>query len=286
MDSPDALDRWLGSKRWLPKLHAARLPVPSPRGRAFDPFTGSGAIALHYLSLGHRVVMGDTNPRLIGAYARLRAGTPELYDRLVELAEEHAIARLRGVTGGKEHFLAARSRLNASDPTSTESAALFLFVLRSCFNGVYRVNRRGACNTTYGEPATGKDLVRRAELEAIGALLQRADLVCADFEEVCRRARRGDACYFDPPYVGDRDTKPAFVSYAAGGFRQADRLRLSTLLRDLDRRRVRWLLSDAACSGAASSYGLWRVTEVKVQRSASAKSEGRGLAPELLVSND
>lgn len=244
-------------------------------------------MSIHHLRAGRRVVMADTNPRLVGAYRWLKTDARAVVNSLGALAEEHVEA-LAGIDGmAKAHFHHARAILNASNPASLESAGAFLFILRTCFNGIYRVNQKGACNSPYGDPDLRTDLIRAKGLLELGGLLARADIRHGDFVETTGDARRGDTVYFDPPYPSDKrpGKAGAFVGYAAGGFTLEDRKRLAALLRDLDARGVRWTLSDAATEGSASAYGLWRVTEVSVRRSVAANGERRGRAMELLVSN-
>lgn len=289
-EAPDALDRWQGGKRWLPALYAAHLPIPA-RGKPFyEPFVGAAAVSIHMLKRGHRVVMGDANPRLIGAYHHLR----ENAGKVVAILAAHAEAQRACLTHetAKAHFVSVRDTMNASEPGSLESAAAFLFMLRAGFNGIYRVNQRGGCNTPWGDPwalvdgvhTRSNDLVRADAFRALGKLLRRAEMRVGDFAETTSDAGRGAAIYLDSPYLGEK-AKPAFVGYAEGGFTSADRKRLAMLLCDWDRRGVRWLLSDAATAGAGGAYGLWHVSEVEVRRSSSCKAQGRGKVLEILVTN-
>lgn len=281
-ETPETLGRWLGNKHWLPKLHAKRLPLPRPRGRFFDPCVGAGAVAIHYAKQGARVTIGDTNPRLIGVYRNITRNPEPVLRELARIAAEH-----RASPDPRAHYFAQRERFNATDPASAESAAGFLFVMNAGFNGVVRFNASGGCNTPYGEPAPGKDIVRAEEVRYLGKLLARAEVVLGDFSVTTEPAKRGDVVYFDPPYVAPaKDGKTVgFVGYSAGGFTLADRKRLGVLLRDLDRRGVRWVLSDVSADHALAVYGLWNVTEVEVTRSVAAKGEKRGKAIEVLVSN-
>lgn len=258
--------------------------MPRPRGRLFDPCVGAGAVALSYAARGAKVVLGDTNPRLIGVYRNLLTDPASVIRALVAVADAH-----RRAPDPKAHYAAQRAAFNATAPASVESAAGFLFVMNAGFNGVTRFNQSGICNTPYGEPEPGKDLVRSDELRAIGALLKRAHavVVLGDFEVTTEPAKRGDVVYFDPPYVAPakEGRSSGFVGYSAGGFTLADRKRLGVLLRDLDKRGVRWVLSDVSAPHALAVYGLWNVVEVSVARSVAAKGEKRGRATEVLVSN-
>lgn len=230
------------------------------------------------------MVMADANPRLIGCYRTLRDHPALLVSAMQDLEKRYRDAERIGADMARECFEHIRNDMNGENAATLESAAGFLFVLRAGFNGIYRVNQQGICNTPTGKPKPGKDLVRKGGLLELHKLLRRAEFDTGDFEGQCMAARRGDVVYFDPPYVADKG-RPSFVSYAAGGFRRADQKRLAVVLRDLDTRGVRWLLSDAATENAASVYGLWNVTEVDVLRSCSGKAKGRGTARELLVSN-
>ena len=291
-DVPDSLGRWPGSKRWLPALHAKRLPSPSPRGRFFEPCAGAAALSIHYALRGCRVVLGDTNPRLIGVYRHLLTDA-----RAVAAALGAIVAGHDAADDKKAFYFAQRDVWNGTDVESIESAAGFLFVMNAGFNGVTRFNQSGGCNTPYGEPEPGKDLVRAHELVALGALLKRAraEVVLGDFEATVAPARRGDFVYFDPPYVRPKknaaelpargEAGPGFVGYSAKGFTLADRKRLGVVLRDLDRRGVRWMLSDLSAEHALAVYGLWSVREVNVKRSVAAKGEARGRAREVIVTN-
>lgn len=287
--TPDSLGRWPGSKRWLPALHANLLPRPSQRGRFYDPCVGAGAMFIHYAKLGYRVVIGDTNDRLIGVYQHLITDPAAVAAELQRIAAEHAAS-----PDPKSYYFAQRNRFNKTAPADLASAAGFLFVMNAGFNGVTRFNAVGGCNTPYGEPDAGKDLVRAAELLALGKLMKKARAVTrvADFEETTAPAGKGDIVYFDPPYVDppkkgtDGKTRGAgFVGYSAKGFTLADRKRLGVLLRDLDRRGVRWVLSDLSASHALAVYGLWNVIEVDVRRSVACKGEARGNAREVIVRN-
>ena len=289
---PESLGRWPGSKRWLPALHAARLPHPRKRGRFFEPCVGAGAVSIHYARQGHRVVLGDANPRLVGVWRHLLSDPSALVAALAIIAAEHDAS-----SDKKAFYLAHRARWNATDPASLESAAGFLFTMNAGFNGVMRFNQRGRCNTPYGEPDYGKDLVRAGEIVALGSLLKRAraEAVLGDFEVTTAPARRGDVVYFDPPFVRPAAKKGAprqkgtagagFVGYSPKGFTLADRKRLGQLLRDLDQRGVLWVLSDVSADHALAVYGLWSVTEVNVRRSVAAKGDARGRACEVIVTN-
>lgn len=268
-----ALSRWLGNKAWIVRSFPHLIPEPSRGRRAYDCTAGACSIPLHWLARGHRVVIGDANPRLIGTLRNLQTRPDAVIADLAALAAVHA-------QQGKGWFVAVRYNLNAADPASVESSARFLFVLRAGFNGLWRENGKGECNTPYGDPKPGKDLVRVDELRAIGALLKRADIRLGDFEATSADIRSGDAIFCDPPYV-DRS---AFVGYSRRGFTLKDRLRLTAWLRALDKRGVRWTLTDVATPESMAAHGLWNVDILTVRRSVAANGT-REPAKELVVRN-
>lgn len=278
----DSLGRWLGSKRWLPALYPGALPEPRPRGRCFDVFTGGASIAIHWAKQGRRVVLSDTNPRLIHTLRALRDSPKSIELALRDLAASYWDAYKLGPDAAKARFVEIRERMNESQPIAVESCAGFLFILHAGFNGIYRVNQKGRCNTPMGDPSPGEDLVQADKLHALRRIFRTTEMCCDGFLSMCERPKRGDVVYFDPPYVREG----GFVSYSAGGFSKKDQWELGKVLQSLDARGVRWLLSDAATPNAVRTYALWSVREVDVYRSCSGKKKGRGRTRELLVSNE
>lgn len=272
--APVALTKWQGSKRWQVSGYPHTIALPTRNGRLFDCFAGSCVVALWALSQGHRVVIGDTNARLIGALRNLKTRCEDVIAVLTAIAAAYAAA-----PDQKADFYARRAHFNTLDPADVGASALFLFIVRAGFNGVYRENSRGECNTPVGDIPPRGDLVQADELRAIAALLARADIRLGDFEETSRDIRRTDTLFADAPYAG------TFTGYSKRGWTRKDRARLGAYLRELDRRGVRWTATDSAAHGALSDYGLWHITPANVRRSGSCKAEGRGMAAELIVTN-
>jgi len=285
MIAPKRLTKWTGGKAWLPDSYSHLLPLPSRGGRAFDPFCGSCVVAFWYLARGYRVVIGDTNARLIGCLRNLRECPEAVITGLAAIAGAYAEA-----PDQRADFYLRRECLNGLDPSTAQASALFLFIMRAGFNGLWRENSGGECNTTWGDPLNvdksgarqhlrSKDLVRADELRAISALLQRADIRLGDFVSTSADIRKGDVGFADAPYAG------TFVGYSKGGWTLKDRQRLCVWLRDLDTRGVRWTATDTASDHSLATYGLWHVERAQVRRSGSCKAEGRGLAEECIVTN-
>lgn len=278
--TPKRLVRWVGGKGgdWLAK-HAHLLPLPRRGGRAFDVFAGGCSVSLWYLAQGYRVVMGDTNPRLIGCLRNLRERPDAVIGQLSAEASAYQDAADR-----RADFYLRREHLNRLPAVTLAASALFLFILRAGFNGLWRENAAGECNTTWGDPSPSKDIVRADELRAIAELLQNADIRHGDFEVTGADISKADAAFCDAPYVPDVKGK-AFTGYSKGGFNLNDRARLAMWLRSLDKRGIRWTATDARTDHALATYGLCAVDEVDVRRSVAAKGSARSNARELVVRN-
>lgn len=274
--APTRLTKWQGGKAWLVTGHPHLIPLPSRGGRLFDCFTGSCVVALWALAQGYRVVIGDTNARLIGTLRNLKTRAEDVIRVLADIAVAY-----QNASDQKADFYARREHLNRCDPSDIGASALFLFILRAGFNGLYRENASGECNTPVGDLPPRKDLVRADDLRAIADLLAKADIRLGDFAATTADARRGDVVFADAPYVAPG----AFTGYSKGGFALRDRQRLAAWLRFLDRRGVRWTTTDAATDHALATYGLWHVERVSVRRSVAAKGDARTPAQEVIVTN-
>ena len=158
-----------------------------------------------------------------------------------------------------------------------------LFVLRASFNGLWRVNQDGQCNSPHGKPCPDVDLLRADDTRRIAVLLQGIDIRCEDFAATTAAAREGDAVYFDPPFQG---THSAFCADGAeweakqatlpGLGESTARERLAAELRRLDRIGARWTLSDADTKVTRLLYRGWPVEVVVRQNSVTCKAEDRG----------
>jgi DNA adenine methylase len=281
------LVKWVGGKARLVKQ---RPDAFRPAGSApvHLPFVGGGA-PFFLLYAGQFAYLSDTNERLVNLYREVQRDPDALAAACDALAE--AYESWREPAGLRAFFEAQRSALDHGDGITR--AARLLFIVRWGYNGLYRENRRGRCNTGHGDGRQRE--VDRAHLRACAAALRRAEVFHADFAEACARARRGDFVYLDPPFYG------GFTGYTAGGtwgrarpaqaclpgidFRKTDRERLVEALAKLDRDGVDWTLSDARTPDTLELYRRWHVEEVQMPRTANRDPHGRGCVAELLVTN-
>lgn len=254
--------RWAGSKRWLINEVLARRPVRY--GRYFEPFLGSGAV--FFALRPEKAVLGDAIGPLIDCY------------RCVKEDHTRVFKHLSGWGVDKESFYSLRSA-TIQDPF--ERAAQFIYLNKTAFNGLYRVNKEGRFNVPFGRPKTNRTTTLH-DLERAADALECADLRAGDFENTLDGAQEGDLVFLDPPYVAGHRAN-GFVDYNSRLFDWADQVRLRNVFVDLDRRGINVLLTNAAHSSVRELYAGFAVNEYARHSSMAAATSARGRSAELLV---
>lgn len=256
--------RWAGSKRKL--LKQLRALSPPTFGRYIEPFAGSAVLFFDLLPANG--VLGDLNPEVIATYSAIRdtPGTVQQYlDSIPQTSD--AYYTLRAV--------------NPLSLNSAQRAARLIFLMKSCFNGVYRTNRQGAFNVPLGNKFFA--LPAREILNAASAALQGVALVCGDFEECTGSAQEGDFVYLDPPYSDGVRFRGEY-SYQ-GSFQLSDQARLVDTCKALTHRGVRVLLSFKECEALSGALRGWSVERLDVSRSVAGFARSRRVAREMLAYN-
>jgi DNA adenine methylase len=260
--------KWAGGKsQLLPQLRSL-LPPPGSFGRYHEVFLGGGAL---FFELGRSEAhLTDLNAELVACYRAVRDEVEAVISALLEHRYE------------KQHFYEVR----AWDPatlSAPERAARMIFLNKTAFNGLYRVNSSGRFNVPFGRHKN--PLVCDADnLRACSAALASAELEVADFSTVVTRAQRGDFVYFDPPYVPVSGTAN-FTRYSAGGFSWEDQRRLADVLRALSKKQVKWMLSNSDAPQLRELYADFRLLEVAATRRINSRADGRGKIGEIVVLN-
>jgi len=260
--------KWVGGKTQL--LPAFEAFLPSSWGRYFEPFVGGGA--MFWRNSDGPSVLNDFNPDLATTYRVVRDDV----EGLIEALSEHYY--------DKDHYYEVRA-LDPNEMSLAKRAARMIFMNRTGFNGLYRVNKSGRFNVPFGRY---KDplICDEPNLRACSARLQETELREGDFEEAIADAKSGDFVYFDPPYA-PVSRSANFTSYTAGGFGGTEQDRLRATLADLDRRGVQFMLSNSDAEGLYDMYrdDGWNVTKVRASRSINSKASRRGKVNELVVRN-
>lgn len=258
--------KWPGGKKWLVTRYSRFFP--NHYSRFVEPFLGGGAV-FFYLA-PRRATLSDTNGELVNAYTILKREFRRVHEALRQLQRRHSKALYY--------------RIRDEKPTRQfERAVRFLYLNRTCFNGIYRVNLKGDFNVPIGT----KTLVEYPEdyLSQVAEYLQRACLRVCDFEEALESTRKGDFVFADPPYTVMHNNNN-FVKYNAALFSWSDQIRLAAAIKRAGTRGVKIMLSNADHPSIRDLYSDFG-EHYRVERSSilSADSSHRRQTTELLVVN-
>jgi DNA adenine methylase len=262
--------KWVGGKtKLLPELLAR---MPQQFERYFEPFAGGAA--LFFRLAPSRAVLTDSNADLIGLYTAIKTDVDTVIRRLEHHREVH----------DQKHYYATRARWNDPDAAwpPADRAAAFIYLNKTCFNGLWRVNRAGGFNVPIGRYTDPPICVPDA-LRAARAALVHARLRCVDYQEAVKDAARGDFIYFDPPYDPVTPTA-SFTSYTAGAFGPDDQQALADTARALVRKGCRVMLSNSDTPFVRRLYrGDFRIDRVKCARAINSNAAKRGEVDEVIV---
>ncbi len=273
--APRPFVKWAGGKRRL--IPAMSEYFPREFGRYFEPFLGGGAVLFYTLLLdpGRRCLVSDLNADLILAYTVVR----DRVDELIESLRGHAAGYAEDRSG---YYYRVRGE-EPSDPVSVCSRLVFLN--RTCFNGLYRVNRRGKFNVPMGRYAN-PNIVNEEGLRAASRLLGSGNvrISSGDFADALAGAGEGDFVYLDPPYQPVSATA-SFTQYTGGDFVAADLERLASEYARLDGAGCRVVLSNSDTEPVRRLFGGWNVAKLTANRLINSDSSGRSGHHELLIRN-
>ena len=257
--------KWAGGKRSM--LRHLVPHVPPSYGTYFEPFVGGGA--LFFALQPEKAVLSDVNRRLVRSYAAVCDDV----DAVVELLKTYPYE--------KEFFLTMRA-VRIDDRPDVEVAAWLIYLNRSCFNGLYRVNRNNVFNVPFGR-YSNPTICDETNLRACSERLRGVAILHEPFETVLGRAAPGDFVYFDPPYLPLSATS-SFTGYSADGFGLDDHRRLRDVARELKARGVGVLISNSAAPAARELYAEgFEIEEVLAGRAINARGDGLGRIPELII---
>ncbi len=257
--------KWAGGKTQLLPQILARFP--KVYRRYHEPFVGGGAVFFGLLPA--RAILSDINADLVATYAAIRDDV----GAVIAALEEHEVS--------ETHYYAVRAQ-QPGELTAVAAAARTIYLNRTCFNGLYRVNRRGEFNVPFGR-YTNPTVCNSENLRAVSAALARVDLRCEDALAIGKRAQPGDLVYFDPPYDPVSPTA-SFTSYAKGGFGKEEQTALAEVFRSLAERGVNVVLSNSDTPFVRKLYKGFRLEKVFARRAINSRADRRGVVSEVLVS--
>ena len=266
--------KWAGGKRQL--LPEINKRLPDKFRNYYEPFFGGGA--LFFALSPKQAVINDFNTQLVNVYKQIKFSPDEVVNYLMEFPNTYNI--IYNTSEQTDFYFNKRNDFNKfiiQDVFTAESAALFIFLNKAGYNGLYRVNRRGLFNV----PSAHRKILKICEPEniyAVSDLLQTCIIKQGDFEEACKDAVKEDFIFFDSPYY---DT---FDSYQTGGFSENDHIRLAELFKKLSKIGVFCILTNNDCDFIKHLYADFHIDVISVKRMINCDSKKR-TGREVIIKN-
>ena len=266
----------------------SRLPQEIKTGEIdsyIEPFVGGGAV-FFYIAQRYEGIKSfylfDINNDLVNCYNAIKNDVESLIDELRKLEREFLPLKK---SARKDFYYRIRDEFNSDRHT-----AKLIFLNKTCYNGLYRVNRKDGFNVPFGDYKNPK-ICDAENLENVSQVLQKAEIICADFEKIDKYIDDKTFVYFDPPY---RPLSPtaSFTSYSKEDFNEAAQIRLAQFCKHIHNKGVMFLLSNSDPKNEnpqdhffESQYGEFKIERVKANRAINCKASGRGQINELLITN-
>jgi len=270
--------KWAGGKRQLLPQIKEYLPKKLSDMRYYEPFIGAGA--LFFEIQPRRAVINDINEQLIVTYDVIRNNVDDLIEVLAEHKAHH----------GEEHYYNVREQDRDVESFAklnpVQKAARIIYLNKTCYNGLYRVNSQGLFNVPYGRYANPA-IYDEPILRGISRYLNSVDVKihCGDFADVVKKAGKGSFIYFDPPYHSPNNTN--FTGYQVGGFNDDEQRRLQTVFCERTDAGAKCLLSNSDTGFIRELYSdeRFEIVTVRAKRVINSDSAGRGEVGEVLIKN-
>lgn len=285
--------KWVGGKTQL--IDDIQKSLPADLRNKHDltyiePFVGGGAVLFWILQEYPNItkaVINDINAELICTYRVIRDDVESLITELSRIQSEYIPLDSEQ---RKEYFLKKRSLFNSKNKSEIETASLFIFLNRTCFNGLYRVNSKGEFNVPHGKYSNPK-ICDEVTLRADSALLKNVEILCGDFAQTGKYAGNNVLYYFDPPYRPLTDTS-AFTSYTTDGFDDAEQTRLRDFCDEIARNKSLFVASNSDPKNVDGEdkffdklYEMFSIKRVSAARMINSKGDGRGAISEIMITN-
>ena len=286
--------KWAGGKTQLIAKIKEQLPSNTTEdGFTFiEPFVGSGAVLFWVLNNFpnlKKAVINDINTDLTNSYLTIKNDVHSLIKILKKWESEyHELADNEVVK--KEYYYEKRSLFNARNSKQATQSALFIFLNRACFNGLYRVNRKNEFNVPIGSYKKPQ-ICNSENLLKVSNALQKVEIMNGDYTETLKHATKKTFFYFDPPYKPLNETSN-FNSYAKGDFNDEEQIRLKEFCDLLNKKEHQWILSNSDVKGGNLNnnffddlYASFNILRVNANRRINANASKRGQLTELLINN-
>ena len=263
--------KWAGGKKQL--LEQFKPYFPRKIDRYFEPFVGGGAVAFYIIKhyKPKKVCLSDNNEELINTYLTIRDSVERLISKLKEYKKNHS----------KEFYYKVRAE-NPKNLSPLDRATRFIYLNKTCFNGLYRVNSKGEFNVPIGS-YKNPSIVNEGELREISKLLKGVDIKLQPFNKIEPSVKKNDFVYFDPPYYPVK--AGSFTAYTKERFLDAEQTELATLFKTLDRKGAMVMLSNSDSEFIKRLYECYNIGIVKASRMINRDAKGSGKINEIVVTN-
>ena len=286
--------KWAGGKTQLINDIAKAIPnnFKNEEFTYVEPFVGSGAVLFWMLNNFpnlEKAIINDINEDLINTYKTIASKPNELISILNILQNEfHSLEN--NEEEKKRYYYQKRELYNLRKEEQSGQSALIIFLNRTCFNGLSRVNRKNEFNVTMGS-YRNPTICDKENIIAVNNALQKVEILSGDFEQTFDFAKENSLFYFDPPYKPLSETS-SFNSYAKDDFNDSEQIRLRDFCEKLDKENYSWVLSNSDVKGKDHTdnffddlYADFKIERVDAKRSINANPEKRGMLKELLITN-
>lgn len=284
--------KWAGGKRQLLHIINENLPSEiynSKIDRYIEPFVGGGAVLFDLIQKFKfkEIIINDYNEDLICLYKHIRDNVDFLIKEIYRVSEEY----LKLDNDSRvEYFYFIRNLYNTTSKGTIDKSAYLIFLNKTCFNGLYRVNSRGLFNVPHGR-YKNPTILDENNLRTVSGVLQNVNIKHGDFSSTIDFVDEKTFVYFDPPYRPLNNTS-SFTSYSKNEFDDNEQIRLADFFDKLNRKKAKLLLSNSDPKNIDESdnffdelYSEYNIMRVEAKRVINSKSNGRGLITELLIKN-
>jgi DNA adenine methylase len=266
--------KWLGGKRRL--IGQIDLHLPDTVNRYFEPFLGGGAM-FFYIKQKYNPkfsMLSDINEDLIQTFIAVRDRPKELIEKL----------KYFNIKNSEEFYYSTRTKFNQNRITGIKRAASFIYFTKACFNGVYRINKKGEFNVPYGY-YKDREIYDKEEIMLASQLLQGTDIRVHDYNKILPYIKRNDLVYLDPCY--DPLKRTSFVHYTKERFSTSDRMRLYEFITMIKNKGAKIVLSNNDINDVEKFYSStgFNVNRVEAARCVNVNPKGRGRISELLITS-
>ncbi len=266
--------KWVGGKRQLLDSIEPLIPKCST---FYEPFIGGGAVL--FSRQPDKAVINDLNPELINVYLTIKNEPKALIEKLKEHRDnssEEYFYSIRALDRDKEVF---------ENMMNVERAARIIYLNKTCYNGLFRVNSSGEFNSPWGR-YKNPNITNETTINALHTYFNKANITikCGDYREALKGIRKGAFIYFDPPYM-PISSSASFTGYTAGGFGEQEQIALKEQCDALNEKGIKFLVSNSSCPFIEELYKDYIVEHVNAKRAINANPQKRGEIKEVLIRN-